>query len=289
MKMKTFLVGILLILPTLSFAQGDEFPFTRAIVVNSPAVIASWPVTAHITGVHFEVSGWRVDFDRRLGANAWPNIVTPGWDGPLQYTLGLCRKMTPSWVCSSVVEFWQHRLEDEGVRAGAPPSDIAKEWFYDGRWGALASWQPALGEEVGVYIQAGDGRNTTTVFPGTSPQRTAARLLRWGTDIGGPLVDPPKKDDPPIDPPRPVDPPHSGLIPSDHDQLERIFANLTAQNEDLRAKLAALDQHLTQHDNEPMWITKFLKSPIGIVLTSAGGTCAATQCWRRFSGTQTTP
>lgn len=160
----------------------DEFPFATASIVNSPPATLTFPITAAITKVHFQSDGWIVDFDKRLGANAWPSVTSPGWDGPLQYTLGLCRNQGGKWTCSAVVQFWQDRLEQEGAAAGSPPNRIAQDWFYDSRWGNLEGWQPAVGEMVGVFISAGDGRNTSVVFPGTVPQRTAAILVKWGTD-----------------------------------------------------------------------------------------------------------
>lgn len=246
-------------------AQGDEFPFSRAVVVNSPGTITSWPITAHITGVHFELGGWRVDFDGRLGAKAWPNVVTPGWDGPLQYTLGLCRHTGAYWTCSAVVEFWQTRLEEEGVRAGAPPNEIAKEWFYDSRWGELAGWQPALGEEVGVFITAGDGRNTGIVFPGTVPQRTAARLIRWGSDVGlataggGSQPSEPQQPQNPGQPQNPQQPtqPSTDLGPL-QEQIERIYADLVKRDDARAAQLAAAQADLAKRIDNPGWFTSLM-------------------------------
>ncbi len=163
---KLIIAAALTLCTTSAFAQSDEFPFTRAIIVNSPPEVISWPITSGITSVRFSSNGWVTEFDKRLGPNAWPNIIfPPEFADPLQYTLGLCRKMTPSWMCSFVVEFWQKRIEEEGPHSAAPPNAIAQEWFYDSRWGGLAGWQPQVGEQVGVVIMACDGRNRAAMAP----------------------------------------------------------------------------------------------------------------------------
>ena len=72
------------------------------------------------------------------------------------YTLGMCAQVNGQWACSSVVQFWYGR----DLAAGASPYDVGREWFYDVRWGPLIGHQPAEGETVGFYVQAGNGRNT---------------------------------------------------------------------------------------------------------------------------------
>lgn len=270
--MRALLIAALLLLPSPSFAQVDEFPFTRCVVVNSPMDMTSWPITASITGVKFELNGWRTDFDRRLGPNAWPSLITPGWDGPLQYTLGLARHTGGYWTCSAVVEFWQRRLEEEGPHSAASPNEIAKEWFYDSRWGELAGWQPAIGEEVGVFVIAGDGRNTTTAFPGTIKQRTAGRLLRWGTDIGGAPSQPQQPQQPsdqqnPGQPQQPTQP-HPGepvdmsdirtllKLTATYEQSERIFADLIRRDQEREKQIESLRADI----NKPAWFTSLLSN-----------------------------
>ena len=64
------------------------------------------------------------------------------------------------------------------------------------------------------------------------------------------------------------------------EQLAQAIAVLLAQQAELKGQIQALDAHLTQHDQQPMWITKFMTSPFGIILTSVASTCVATQCWK---------
>jgi hypothetical protein len=134
------------------------FDMRNAVIHNSPLDMGGWAEGARITSVHFTGSSIQVDFDRRDGPNRWPDVVPPGWDGGLQYTLGMCVNIGGTWHCSAVVEFWYGR----SINDSAPPSLIGREWFYDfARWGAMAGYQPSEGEVVGMFVCEGDCRNNT--------------------------------------------------------------------------------------------------------------------------------
>jgi hypothetical protein len=131
------------------------FNFAAAKMWDNPSDTGTWPIGAKITLVEFTGSSMRVDFDRREGADRWPDVVPPGFSGALQYTLGMCRQIAGEWHCSAVVQFWYGRSLDDT----APPSRFWREWWYDGaRWGPLASNPPVEGEIVGVFVAAGDLR-----------------------------------------------------------------------------------------------------------------------------------
>lgn len=66
------------------------------------------------------------------------------------------------------------------------------------------------------------------------------------------------------------------------EQLAQAIAQIIARQQALSEQLALVDAHLTQHDTQPMWITRFMKSPFGIIATSVASTCVATQCWQRI-------
>jgi hypothetical protein len=130
----------------------------NATIHNSPLDMGSWGEGAAITRIDFTPGAILVDFDRREGPNRWPDVTPPGWSGALQYTLGMCLDINDHWHCSAVVEFWHGR----DLGQSAPPSEIAREWFYDlGRWGAMAGYQPSDGEVVGIFVCEGDCRNNT--------------------------------------------------------------------------------------------------------------------------------
>jgi len=134
---------------------AQSFNIRAATFWDNPPDTGQWPVGARITSVEFTGSAMRVDFDRRMGPNRWPDVVPPRWTGALQYTLGLCRNVAGGWHCSAVVQFWNGRSLDDT----APPSRFWREWWYDSaRWGPLASIRPVEGEMVGVFVASGDLR-----------------------------------------------------------------------------------------------------------------------------------
>ena len=134
---------------------AQTFNFATARIWDNPSDLGTWPIGARITYLEFTGFSMRVDFDRREGPNRWPDVVPPGWNGALQYTLGMCRNIAGEWNCSAVVQFWYGRSLDET----APASRFWREWWYDGgRWGPLASNPPQEGEMVGIFVAAGDLR-----------------------------------------------------------------------------------------------------------------------------------
>ena len=58
------------------------------------------------------------------------------------------------------MEYWKG-LE----RSGGPPSGYARDWYYDPiRWSPMSGYQPAVGEQVGFLVTAGDARNNGNVI-----------------------------------------------------------------------------------------------------------------------------
>lgn len=137
----------------LSFVIEPFDPF-KAIFHHGPPDIPSWPETTKITSVDFSSGFVMVEFDRREGPNAWPEAASSSF-GPLQYTLGMCFKISNQWHCSAPVQFWAGRE----LEASGPASEVADNWFYDaGRWGPMAGHQPAYGELVAVWLGQGNLR-----------------------------------------------------------------------------------------------------------------------------------
>jgi hypothetical protein len=136
---------------------SDAINMSAATILNSPVDLASWPAAAALTTVDIGSTGIYVEFTKKDGPNRWPDVVPPGWDGPLQYTLGMCLNIGGKWYCSAVIEYW-HGLD----RAGGPPSQFALNWFYDpSRWAPMTGHQPSVGEQIGFFVCAGDCRNNT--------------------------------------------------------------------------------------------------------------------------------
>jgi hypothetical protein len=155
------------------------FDMSSAVIVNSPADLASWPETAKITSVNFTGGSFNVDFDKRDGGDRWPDVVPPGWAGALQYTLGMCVNITGTWYCSGVVQFWHGRE----LEASAPPSEVGREWFYaPERWGPMLGYQPSDGESVALWVAAGNLRDGGNFSRATCPrvcERSNAVLVPW--------------------------------------------------------------------------------------------------------------
>jgi hypothetical protein len=155
------------------------FDLSQAVMLNSPADLATWPETAKITSIQFDRFFFAVDFDRRDGGNRWPDVVPAGWDGALQYTLGMCVNPSGQWYCSAVVQFWHGRA----LTDSAPPSHVGFEWFYDpSRWGPIVGYQPQDGELVGIFVVAGNARDAGNVTRASCPricERSNVALIPW--------------------------------------------------------------------------------------------------------------
>ena len=125
-----------------------------SITGGSPGDVANWPVTTQLNVLDFQGSGVAVQFSKKDGAGRWPDVVPPGWDGGIEYTLWMVVKVDGRWYTSGGVEYWS------GLgRSGGAPSRFASNWYYSPAvWGPLATHQPQPGEQVGFFVTAGDAR-----------------------------------------------------------------------------------------------------------------------------------
>ncbi len=155
--------------PGMAACPGDpnNFDLHLATLYSNPPDLADWPVTTTITEVDFG-DNVHLAFSKQDGADRWPDVTPPGWDGPLQYTLGMVECIDGQWYASAVVEFW-YGLDASGGNIGLD-NQVAMNWYYDaGRWGALAGRQPATGETIGIFVAAGNLRNISTDDTAQSP------------------------------------------------------------------------------------------------------------------------
>lgn len=133
----------------------------RQVTVTGPRIdVAGWPATARLTTLDFGGDGVRVEFTKKDGPGRWPDVVPPGWNGPIQYTLWMVVNINGQWFTSGGVEFWY------GLgRSGGPPSQYAQNWYYSADvWGPLTGHQPSVGEQVGFFVTAGDTRAKEAVL-----------------------------------------------------------------------------------------------------------------------------
>ncbi len=138
-------------------AANDQLNLASAAVYNSPPDIASWPATGTITRLDMSPSaGLSFQFTT---ANSWPDVVPPGFNGPLQYTVWAVVRVNGQWNTAGFIQMWRGRPS-----TGAPIlSNFAQNWAYDSRWGPMAGYQPHVGEQMGFFLSAGDARGLTTV------------------------------------------------------------------------------------------------------------------------------
>jgi hypothetical protein len=145
----------------------NNFDLNLATIYANPPDLAAWPVTTTLTEVDFG-SDVHLVFSKQDGADRWPDVTPPGWDGPLQYTLGMVECIDGQWYASAVIEFW-YGLGASGGNIGAN-DQVAANWYYDaGRWGLLAGRQPPAGETIGIFVAAGNLRNVTADDTAQSP------------------------------------------------------------------------------------------------------------------------
>jgi len=140
--------------PTRTAGGADAFDLRSAQLVNAPDV-RDWPVTAQITRVTFTGNNTVIDFDRKDGANRWPDQA---WGAPgdsLQYTIWLFLQQGGAWVGSAFIQMWYGR---DG--AGDAPSDYAANWYYSSRWAPMDAHGPiAGGESIAFMVTPGNARD----------------------------------------------------------------------------------------------------------------------------------
>src|SRR5205823_2663870 len=139
-----------------AMASGQVNGNNVTITLDGSGSMQGLPLcTFKITGNGtIEGNGLRIDFTKKDGGNRWPDVVPPGWDGPLQYTVWMVVNIGGRWYTSGGVEYWY------GLQySGGPVSQFAYNWYYNPQvWGPLANHQPANGEQVGFFVTAGDER-----------------------------------------------------------------------------------------------------------------------------------
>ena len=93
--------------PNAPAAAPDMWPMANATILNSPRDLARWPITTAITLVDIRAEGVRVDFSKKDGPGRWPDVVPPGWEGPLQLPrFGMVLNINNQLYASAPVEFW---------------------------------------------------------------------------------------------------------------------------------------------------------------------------------------
>lgn len=115
------------------------------------------------TGIHVELNNGRPD--------SWPDTADRPGMGPLLYSLGIAENIGGKWYASAPIQLWRGLQESGGditqqdVGDGTGRGQIQANWFYDSaRWGLLASRNPKPGEIIGIFVCAGDCRDSNPSF-----------------------------------------------------------------------------------------------------------------------------
>jgi hypothetical protein len=133
-------------------SAADQVNLSAAIVYNSPPDIANWAATGAITRLDMSSAGLNIEFTTK---GSWPDVIPPGFDGPLEYTVWAVVNINGQWYTSGFIQMWRGRAS-----TGAPIlSDFSRNWAYDARWGPMAGYQPHAGELMGFFVSAGNARN----------------------------------------------------------------------------------------------------------------------------------
>ena len=161
-------------------SAGVTIDLSKAIVKNSPPDVASWPVTAKITTLDLGATGVHIDFTKRDGAGSWPDVPFGAPGDSLEYTLWIVIDVGGTWYTSGCIQFWR------GLdRNGGPPSEYAKNWYYDSiRWAPMTGHQPSVGERVGFFVTAGNERNVVDGSCCSVQERSDLVVVPFPTDAG---------------------------------------------------------------------------------------------------------
>jgi hypothetical protein len=140
---------------------GDMIDINTVTFVNGPD-FKQFKLTAKLTELKISDHCY-VQFTKKDGPDRWPDNVTPGWDGPLQYSMGLVMKVNGAWYGCAPIELW-HDLPGSGgpiqvQDIGDGRGQIEANWFYNSSWSPLNEHQPKPGELLGFFVVAGDPRN----------------------------------------------------------------------------------------------------------------------------------
>lgn len=278
----------------------DMIPASQVTFVGGPGDIGSWPVTASITRIVFTGAGTGVEFTKdglpvTRGGNGWPDTCVPFNNckeaggaidmGSLQYSLGVVLKVNGQWVASAPIESWYQRqnpggpINNQNEVCPTGSGQLHCNWFYDqNRWPVIYNAQPQTGEQIGVFVVAGDARNNFNPVHERS-NIVVLNLPPTGADVAFdfsaspapaptpapvPVPIPPAPQPVPV-PPAPQPQPVPAPAPLPATDLTSFMltqqavnqAALMAQFAELKNQLSLVDQHITDFREavKSKWLT----------------------------------
>ena len=138
---------------------GDMIDISNAIECGSNIGVAHWPATAKVTKLSLlpNSQGFNIEFTK---SNTWPEVIPPGWESGIQYTLWLVKDKKYIAGC---FEYWKGCYFEQGgnptlYKPHANIDQIAQNWLYWNELNQMQLWQPQFGETVGFFVTSGDQR-----------------------------------------------------------------------------------------------------------------------------------
>lgn len=275
MRASVWVIAFLLCAPSAVRSQ-DAFPLATAQIVDAPDV-SGWPQAATITGLHFTGYSTAIEFTKQWGNDRWPDVVPPGWTGPLQYTLWLFVKNGDQWVGSGFVQFWYGRNASGDPGQPDVPSRYHLNYYYAPRWRPMDGHGPIRpGEPIGFMVTSGNARDGVGPY---GPMERSNVVVVPATDSGDfsfapsqpppvtpPVIPPPIVQPPPVvyvPPPAPPPPLPTGDLSIVVAQAAANQAALMAQIELLKVQVAAARQDVADFRAavKSKW-TAIVESPI---------------------------
>ena len=162
-----------------TFGAGDIIPMAGIIWENSLDPSA-YTQTATLSQLDWEVqsptqAGLHVEADKLSGVGRWPD--QPFGTGNLQYTIWIILNIGGQKYGSGIIQYWFGLYQN-----GGDPQSFGKNWVFDTRWGPMAHYQPAYGENVWMFITAGNARNNATT---SVPERSQIVQIAFPSNTGG--------------------------------------------------------------------------------------------------------
>lgn len=224
--------------------------------------ISDWPITLDLQGVEFKAGsasdgntvGVRPIFDRGVMNQRWPDVRPDGWDGFIQFTIGAIVKVNGVWHGAGLHEFWSNRNGDARIWTGAPILTQWADWVYRNQWGPeMESYRPAVGDEIGFFLVAGDRRSPHNIGP--VRERTNVIRVKLAANGVADALAPVGVPTPPV-----VNPPNPGTSePATHgyaalkdevNGLTEALTKLVDRVTDVEAKTLALQVKTTTTDEK---------------------------------------
>jgi hypothetical protein len=220
-------IGRILLVSVLYYSWHIPFDMTSSFAQNVIAAervtfegpggnVGRMNETAKITRVEVGANGVNVEFTKKDGGDRWPNtcgapFADPADDckedggridmGALQYSLGFVLPVNGTLYGSAPIEYWYGwrdgtgAIQDQSVTCDNGRGQIQCNIYYDGRWPNLRQARPAAGDEIGVFVVAGDARNNFVPLQERSnivtfrlPAPGATTVVEYGAQSGGESV-----------------------------------------------------------------------------------------------------